>query len=88
MKVFPRFQIDNNPSSVQIMSWHQPGYKPLSELMFNWHIYASFSLNELTMTASIIGLNGNKGNKLRVHLNQNRAGPPTGAGAFSVQVEC
>ena len=30
---FPKFRINNNPALVQIMAWHRPGDKPLSEPM-------------------------------------------------------
>ena len=29
----PKFEIDNIPALVQLMDWHQPRKKPLSELM-------------------------------------------------------
>ena len=50
LKFVPRGPIDNNPALVQIMTWHRPGDKPLSEPMIvrlptyvclseliNWH---------------------------------------------------
>ena len=33
LKLVPRGQINNTPASVQIMAWHRPGDKPLSEPM-------------------------------------------------------
>ena len=50
LKFVPKGPIDNNPALVQIMAWHRPGDKPLSEPMIvrlpthvclneliNWH---------------------------------------------------
>ena len=33
LKIVPKDQINNIPALVQIMAWHQPGDKPLSEPM-------------------------------------------------------
>ena len=50
LKFVPKGPINNIPSLVQIMAWHRPGDKPLSEPMMArlpTHIYASLGLNEL-----------------------------------------
>ena len=36
LKFVPKGSIDNNPVLVQIMAWHQPGDKPLSEPVLTW----------------------------------------------------
>ena len=33
LKLVPKSPINNSPALVQIMAWHRPGYKPLSESM-------------------------------------------------------
>ena len=45
----PNGQISNVPALVQIMAWHQPGDKPLTEpvMVILWCICASLGLNEL-----------------------------------------
>ena len=51
LRFVPKGLINNIPALVQIMAWHRPGDKPLSEpMMVNLltHIYASPGLNELT----------------------------------------
>ena len=51
LKFVPKGRINNIPALVQIMAWHRPGDKALSEAMTvnsPTHIYASFGLNELT----------------------------------------
>ena len=49
LKFVPKGTIDNIPALVQIMAWHQPGHKPLSEPMMVslLLLYAPLSLNEL-----------------------------------------
>ena len=50
LKFVPKGPINNIPALVQIMAWHRPGDKPLSEPMVissPRHIYASLGLNEL-----------------------------------------
>ena len=50
MKFVPKGLINNISVLVQIMAWHRPGNKPLSEPMMVsllTHIYASLGLNEL-----------------------------------------
>ena len=49
LKFVPKGQINNIPELVQIMAWHQPDDKPLSEPMMlgYWGIYVSLGLNEL-----------------------------------------
>ena len=39
LNFFPNGQINNIPTLIQIMAWHRPGNKPLSEPMM--HIYAT-----------------------------------------------
>ena len=40
LKFVPKGPIDNNSALVYIMAWHRIGYKPLSEPMVTWFIYA------------------------------------------------
>ena len=49
LKFVREVRSNNIPALVQIMAWHWPGDKPLSEPMMvsHWHIYASLGLNEL-----------------------------------------
>ena len=50
-KFVPTFRINNIPALGQIMAWHRPGDKPLSEpMMFSLltYIYMSLGLNGLT----------------------------------------
>ena len=46
LKFVPKAGLSNIPALVQIMAWHQPGDRPLSEPMMVTSIYVSFSLNE------------------------------------------
>ena len=50
-KIVPKCPTNNIPALVQIMTWHQPGDKPLSEPMTVnfWRIYASLCLNGLSI---------------------------------------
>ena len=50
LEIVPQIQINNIPSSTQIMAWRRPGEKPLSEpwWLVYWRIYASLGINELT----------------------------------------
>ena len=54
LKFFPKDQIKNIPALVQIMAWHQPGNKPLSEPMMVYltNTYASLCLTELTTSGT------------------------------------
>ena len=54
LKFVPKGPINNIPALVQILAWHRPGDKSLSEPMIYWHIYASLGLNELTVYYDII----------------------------------
>ena len=48
LKFVPKGPINNIPALVQIMAWHRPGDKPLSEpVLVYLRIYASLGLNEL-----------------------------------------
>ena len=50
LKFVPEGPINNIPALIQIIAWHCPGIKPLSEPMMvnlQMHIYASLGLNEL-----------------------------------------
>ena len=48
LKCVPQDPINSIPALVQMMAWHQPGNKPLSEpMMVSLHIYESLGLNEL-----------------------------------------
>ena len=50
LKFVPKCLFNKIPALVQIMAWHRPGDKPLSEPMLvidHWCIYASLGLNEL-----------------------------------------
>ena len=49
LKFVPKGPINDIPALVQIMAWHRPGAKPLSEpmMVIYWRIYASLGLNEL-----------------------------------------
>ena len=49
LKFFPKGQIYNIPSLVQMMAWHRPGDKPLSEpmMVIFSDTYASLGLNGL-----------------------------------------
>ena len=50
LKFVPKGPINNTKALVQIMAWHRPGDKPLSEPMMislPTHIYASIGLNGL-----------------------------------------
>ena len=50
-KFVPKGPINNIPALFQIMAWHRPGDKPLSEQMMvslPTHIYASLGHNKLT----------------------------------------
>ena len=52
LKFVPYGPINNIPVLVQIMAWHRPGDKPLSEPMvvsLEIHICVSFSFNELNL---------------------------------------
>ena len=56
LKFVLKGSINNIPTLVQIMAWHRPGDKPLSE---QWwldyqRIYASLGLNELTMLVDLV----------------------------------
>ena len=46
LKFIPKDQINNIPALIQIMAWHRPGHKPLSEPMMII-LFASLGLNEL-----------------------------------------
>ena len=73
-------QINNITALVQIMAWHRPGKKPLSEPMVvkllthicvYWCIYLSLSLNELTHFLSTDTMWQNRlGSTLAHYLNQ------------------
>ena len=50
LEFVPKSPINNIPALVQIMAWHRPGGKPLSESMMcvdYWRIYASLGPSEL-----------------------------------------
>ena len=50
LKFVPKGPINNITALFQTMAWHQPGNKPLYESMtVYWYIYASLSLNELSV---------------------------------------
>ena len=55
LKYVPKDATDNMPALVQIMDWHWTGNKPLSEPMMAYftdaYVYASLSLNELTINS-------------------------------------
>ena len=56
LKFIPKGPINNVPALFEIMAWHQPGDKPLSQPMMAsllMHIYASYGLNGL---AGFVGL--------------------------------
>ena len=48
LKPVSKGQINTKPSLVQIMAWHQVGYKLLSEAMMAWFTDSWLCLNELT----------------------------------------
>ena len=58
LKFVPKVQIDNIPTLVQIMAWHQSGDKPSSGpmimMLVYWRIYASIGLNELTAMSDYV----------------------------------
>ena len=57
LKFVPRGPINNIPTLLQVMAWHRPGDKPLSEPMMvrlPTHIYASLGLNELRSGFAIV----------------------------------
>ena len=48
LKFVPKYSINNIPALVQIMAWHRPGDKPLSEpMMVSFPTHISLGLNEL-----------------------------------------
>ena len=50
LKFVPKGRINNIPALGQMMAWRLVGVKPSSEPMMDyWRIYASLSLNELTI---------------------------------------
>ena len=55
LKFVPKGQINNIPALVQIMAWHRPGDKPLSDAyIVYWRIYASLGLNELKTLQNLL----------------------------------
>ena len=53
MKFVPEGSITNIPALVQIMSWHRPGDKPLSEPMMARLLTESLGLNELIVVIAL-----------------------------------
>ena len=54
LKFLPKSPINNKPAPGQIMGWSWTGNKPLSEPKLYPFIYASLSLDELTVDESIV----------------------------------
>ena len=67
LKFVHKGPINNIPALVQIMAWHRPGDKPLSELMMvnlPSHIYASLGPNDLKTSSGSDTLTSCGSNKL------------------------